>query len=383
VTVPTRSGIALLVAGVACLLAGYRLGYPQLDLLGCAAVLAVVLALAAVAWRPSLELSRDLSPTRVVRGEPAVCVLTVRNTGRLPLPHAIVHDRLGERRVPVEVPFLHAGADATLTYRLDTTRRGVFEAGPLRWERRDALGLAAVGRPAGDTRSLYVHPATHPMSIVPSGRARNPEGPADTVVASGAVFHRLREYVAGDDLRQIHWRSSARTGSLMVRENLDTSLPATTVLLDTTYAGYDGETCFEEAVELVASALAAAARLGFPARCVAGEATIDARGDAREALDHLAGLSLGAGPGLTRLAHALPHRRTGAALIAVTGRAGDGDLAALRRVAPRHDRTALIVVHAEGVAVPAAMAGGAVSVIAATSAAEACGRWNDLVGHRS
>jgi uncharacterized protein (DUF58 family) len=382
-TVPTRSGIALLLTGIACLLAGYRLGYPQLDVLGCAAVLADVLALAAVAWRPSLELSRDLSPTRVVRGEPAVCVLTVRNTGRLPLPRTIVHDRLGERRVPVELPSLHAGADATLTYRLDTTRRGVFEAGPLRWERRDALGLAAVGRPAGGTRSLYVHPATHPMSIVPSGRARNPEGPADTVVASGAAFHRLREYAAGDDLRQIHWRSSARTGSLMVRENLDTSLPATTVLLDTTYAGYDDETCFEEAVDLAASALTAAVRLGFPARCVTGTTAVDVRKDAHEALDQLAGLSLGTGPGLTRLAHALPRRSTGAALIAVTGRAGDAELAALRRVAPRHDRTALVVVHPEGLTVPAVLADGAVSVIAATSAAEACARWNDLVGHRS
>ncbi|GLY80498.1 DUF58 domain-containing protein [Actinoallomurus iriomotensis] len=379
---PTRTGVALLVAGLCCLAGGYRLGYPELDVLGCAALLAVVLAVAAVAWRPSLELSRDVQPTRVPRGDPAVCVLTVGNTGRLPMPRTVVHDRLGSHRVPVEVPFLRPGGETTLTYRLDTTRRGVFEAGPLRWERRDCLGLASAGGAAGEVRGLYVHPATHPMTIVPSGRARNPEGPADTVVAGGTVFHRLREYVAGDDLRRIHWRSTARTGTLMVRENLDTSLPATTVLLDTAYAGYDGDACFEEAVEVAASALAAAVRLGFPARCVAGESAVEAKGDAGEALDFLAGLSLGTGPGVSGLAHALPHRRTGAALIAVTGRTSDADLAALRQVAPRFDGTALIVLSAEGAATPAAMADGAVRVIAAGRAAEACARWNDLAGGR-
>ncbi|MGI5224320.1 DUF58 domain-containing protein [Actinoallomurus sp. CA-142502] len=379
---PTRTGVALLVAGLCCLAGGYRLGYPELDVLGCAALLAVVLAVAAVAWRPSLELSRDVQPTRVPRGDPAVCVLTVGNTGRLPMPRTVVHDRLGSHRVPVEVPFLRPGGETTLTYRLDTTRRGVFEAGPLRWERRDCLGLASAGGAAGEVRGLYVHPATHPMTIVPSGRARNPEGPADTVVAGGTIFHRLREYVAGDDLRRIHWRSTARTGTLMVRENLDTSLPATTVLLDTAYAGYDGDACFEEAVEVAASALAAAVRLGFPARCVAGESAVEAKGDAGEALDFLAGLSLGAGPGVSGLAHALPHRRTGAALIAVTGRTSDADLAALRQVAPRFDGTALIVLSAEGAATPAAMADGAVRVIAAGRAAEACARWNDLAGGR-
>jgi uncharacterized protein (DUF58 family) len=378
--VPTRSGLALLVIGACCLFTGYLLGYPQVDVLGCAAVLAVVLAVAVVAWRPSLKLFRDLHPTRVARGEAAVCVLTVRNTGRLPMPHTTVHDRLGERRVPVRVPFLRAGADTTVTYRLDTTRRGVFEAGPLRWERRDVLGLASAGRTTGKARTLYVHPATHPMTIAPSGRARNPEGPADTVLGGGAAFHRLREYTAGDDLRQIHWRSSARTGTLMVRENLDTSLPATTVLLDTTTTGYADEASFEEAVEVAASALVAAVRLGFPARCVTGETTIEARGDARAALDHLTGLTLGEGPDMPRLAHALPHRRTGAALIAITGRAGETDLAALRRIAPRHDRTALIVLHPPATEPPAVGTDGAVTVITATLAPDACARWNGLVG---
>lgn len=375
---PTRSGVVLLITGVACLAGGFLLGYPQLDVLGCAALLATAIAVAVVAWHPSLELSRDLHPAHVTRGEPAVCVLTARNAGRLPLPRTTVHDRLGDRRIPIEVPFLRAGAHTTVTYRLDTTRRGIFDAGPLQWERRDALGLASVRRPAGDKRRVHVHPATHPMAIVPSGRARNPEGPADTIVASGAAFHRLREYVSGDDLRQVHWRSSARTGTLMVRENLDTSLPATTVLLDTARAAYDDAASFEEAVEVAASALIAAVRLGFPARCVAGDVTI--RGDARDILDHLAGLALGDGPRLPRLVDALPRRRTGAALIAVTGRADGAGVAALRRVAARHDRTALIVLCAGGAPEPAPMSDGGVSLISGTRAADACTRWNALVG---
>ncbi|MCO5995349.1 DUF58 domain-containing protein [Actinoallomurus rhizosphaericola] len=387
---PTRLGAAMLTAGLCCLIGGHLLGYPRLDVLGCAALIAVAAAWAAVTWRPSLALSRDLHPAHVTRGETAVCVLTVRNTGRLPAPRTIVHDRLGDHRLPLELPFLRPGATTTITYRLDTTRRGVFDAGPLRWERRDTLGLAAAARTTGDVRRVHVHPATHPMAIVPSGRVRNPEGPvADTVLAGGATFHRLREYVPGDDLRQVHWRSSARAGTLMVRENVDTSLPATTLLLDVHPDAYDDAAFFEEAVEVAASALVAAVRLRFPARCVAGDTTIDARGGVRDVLDRLAALTAAAGPRLPHLADTLPHRRTGTALIAVTGRIDAADLAALRRVAPSHDRTALVVLRGDPAAAGTPDGGAAImpgdggtgpSVIAASSAAEACARWNALIG---
>lgn len=377
---PTRLGAAMLLAGVCLLTGGYLLGYPQLDVLGCAALLAVVVACAVVAWGPSPELSRDVHPAHVTRGGPAVCALTARNTGRLPAPRALAHDRLGDHALPVEVPFLRAGATTTVVYRLDTVRRGVFDVGPLRWERRDVLGLAATARTTDDVRRIHVHPVTHPMAIVSSGRVRNPEGPAaETLTAGGATFNRLREYVPGDDLRQVHWRSSARVGTLMVRENIDTGLPATTVLLDVHPDAYENAACFEEAVEVAASALVAAARLGFRARCVAGGTTIDARGDVRDILDRLAALTAAPGPRLPRLVDTLPRRRTGAALIAVTGRIDAADLAAVRRVAHSHDRTVLMVLHAADAAVPADLAAGP-SVIAATRAAEACARWNALLG---
>jgi uncharacterized protein (DUF58 family) len=379
--VPTRRGVAVAAIAVTCLVLGYLLGYRELDVLGCAAVAAGVLALLTVAWRPSVELSRDVQPTRVTRGEPAICALTVRNGSRWPAPRVVVRDRLGETTVPVEIPALRSGALTAVTYRLDTTRRGVFDVGPLRFSRHDPFGLAAAGRTVGDRRQLFVHPVTHPMSVAPSGRSRHLEGPlADTALGNSATFDRLREYTSGDDLRYIHWRSSARTGTLMVRENIDSSLPTTMVLLDTDRESYAAAAAFEEAVEVAASAMVDALRAGFPARCILPGGVVVGRGgrtDTTNCLDQLARAALGPTGGLADLLETLPRVRADSVLLAVSGRARAADVTLVHRIAPRFRRVALVVLSPSGdEALPDP--GGALTVIAAPRAADACARWNAL-----
>ena len=77
----------------------------------------------------------------------------------------------------------------------------------------------------GGTVTLLVQPHVIALDPRPAGRARHLEGPvSDTGAARHAqTFHSLREYVPGDDIRRIHWRSTARTGTLMVRDHVDTS----------------------------------------------------------------------------------------------------------------------------------------------------------------
>ena len=209
---PTRRGLAVALAGLACLAAGWVLGYPELAVLGCAGLLAVAAAVPTVLRRPHVELSRDVYPVRVSRGQPAVCALSVRNAARWYLPRVVVEDRMGERTTPIELPPLRPGGTAMLSYRLETHRRGVFDVGPLRWHRYDPLALARSGPEAAATRTLA------PLEIL------QPDGPGFTVddgwlrwgpwqlritmhPIEGLVLHEV-SYVAGERVRPVLYRAS-------------------------------------------------------------------------------------------------------------------------------------------------------------------------------
>ena len=93
------------------------------------------------------------------------------------------------------------------------------------------------------------------------------------------VFHTLREYVPGDDLRHVHWKSSARTGSLMVRQYVDTDIPELTVVLDVARTAYDPDgDGFEAACEAAASIIEAFHRQGFSVRLMTSGGTSVASG---------------------------------------------------------------------------------------------------------
>jgi uncharacterized protein (DUF58 family) len=436
---PTRLGVTVGAAGCLLVVAGALLGYRALMTVGCAGVLLQVVALVSVARRPRVTLSRDLSASRVTRGEPAVCALIVTRTSRRPVRALTAADAFDGREFEVAIP----RSATTVTYRLDTARRGVFTLGPLRLRRADGFGLAAVSSTAGGDEggaALHVRPRTHPFAIVPSGRSTHLDGPvADTALARSITFHRLREYTPGDDLRHVHWRSTARTGRLMVREYIDTSLPGTTVLLDAD--GYATPELFEEAVEVAASALVAAVRSGFPARLAAGGVLTEGRADAAAFLDRLAALpspsdgegsppghgasgsdgpgldgpgldgpgsdgpgsgvpgsdgpgsdwsgSDWSGPGASGLgasglgggaldaaADVLPATRSGGVLLAVTGAVRAADAALLRRLGPGFDHVLLAVLTDAPGDVPP---GGRPVVCVAPDAVAACAACGDAL----
>jgi hypothetical protein len=116
---------------------------------------------------------------------------------------------------------------------------------------------------------VWVHPRIHPLSAVPTGITRSLDGRIDRVPHGSITFDSLREYVVGDELRRVHWRTSARIGELMVREHLDTSQPRIVVLLDNRSTAHplvvDGVAeSFEAACEAAASVVAAAIREDLP-----------------------------------------------------------------------------------------------------------------------
>jgi uncharacterized protein (DUF58 family) len=216
-----------------------------------------------------VSIDQRLEPDRVVVGGQARGVLTITNEGRTPSPPFTAVVRAGAGTIPVPVPAIAPRGTARRPYAVPATRRGRVVLGPVVVTRHDPLGLVRRRQPHPAERTLWVHPRHHPAVPVPTGVDVELEGSPVPNAPRGAVtFASLREYVPGDDVRQIHWRSTARTGVLMVRDHVDTSQPRTTVALDGRADRWTASS-FEDAVEVAASLALASERAGRPAVLVA------------------------------------------------------------------------------------------------------------------
>jgi uncharacterized protein (DUF58 family) len=321
-------GIGVVAAAVVLLGLGFRFGYPDLALLGAAAATAVLSGAGFAFWRPRLHVERRADPERVARGDPARMTLTVRNTSRLRAANLLAADRCGGTDIPVPLLRLRPGRDTTVGYPVPTHRRGVVPVGPLRITRGDPLGLIALARTYGEITKVWVHPRIHLLRAVPAGMARSLDGRIDKVPHGTITFDSLREYVVGDELRRVHWRSSAKVGELMVREQLDTSEPTIVVLLDDRAVAHPEvrdatAASFEDACEAAASIVAAAVREDLPVmlHLVSGLGT-------GPFLDVLTEAALQPGDLAQKIRH-LRAERLGDTLVFLTGPGGRGDLGAV------------------------------------------------------
>ncbi|MBQ1068271.1 DUF58 domain-containing protein [Micromonospora sp. D75] len=378
----TARGIGLLVAALVLLGVGFRYAYPELTVLGAAAGVAVGYGVVNAAWRPRLSVARRADPDRVARGEPAAMELTVRNTGRLRAANLVAEDRCAGALVPVPLLRLRPGRDTVVRYDVPTHRRGVVPVGPLRVVRRDPLGLVALARGYGGTVPVWVHPRIHPLSAVPTGAGRSLDGRTDSVPHGSITFDSLREYVVGDELRRVHWRTSARVGELMVRENVDTSLPRLVVVLDNRASAHPGRVggvaeSFESACEAAASVVAAAVREDLPVQLlfvVPGE--VEPEGAAGP-LDRLAAVELAdAGPDVLPAATGRLRRdRLGDTLVFLTGPGGRdelGHVGALRGAYPS------VVVGVFGADGPTAAGATGLTVLDAADGAAFAAEWDGV-----
>ncbi|WP_239337962.1 DUF58 domain-containing protein [Frankia sp. CiP3] len=295
----TTTGWAVACAAVVLGAAAGVLRFAELSMLAVGCVVVLAAAVVTVAYRPRLGAEIEVVPGRVRRGEAAVASVTIRNLAerssgalRVRVPH-------GEEATETHLRSLRGSTRRTIALPLPTARRGVLRVGPVQVGRTDPFGLLSRSQQVGEPAVVRVHPVVYPLTPLVSARSSSPDGlSVDSRTEGGVTFHALREYVPGDDLRHVHWRSSARAGTLLVRRYVDPSEPVTTVLLDTrAYAypsGASGEAGFDAAVDVAASVLLASARLRFPVRLhttghvrVAGRG---GRGDGQIVLDVLAGV---------------------------------------------------------------------------------------------
>ena len=372
----------MLAGSLALYAAGVALGWPELVGLGAAGLAALAIAALFVVVRPTVRFERSVEPDRVTGGSPTVARLDVAARGRLPSRAVVVVDRLAGVDVEVPVPALPPGARRTVRYPLATPRRGRLALGPLRVERRDPLGLVRRSQPLGGQGVLWVRPRTHPLPVLPAGSLLDQEGPQLEISPRGTVtFSSLREYVPGDDPRLVHWRSTARTGQLMVREHVDTSQPTTTVIVDTRRIAWpqDPETGLDEACEVAASVVAAGRAAGRPVTLHAvGENVADAiAAGARDLPDRLAGLRVSDQQDPDSLAALAERAVPGGALVVVTGALPPTGAVRLAALARRF--TPVVLVQLEPHAATRADRAAGLTVVRAANAVAAAAAWRALL----
>lgn len=259
------------------LYAGARLlGLVQLAALGVACASLVSAAYLWVRARtPVLTATRSLKERLQVGVEGRVDVVVRAGRRTQTLAVADSFDR-GRRSARFLLPPLQGGEEARAAYRFPTDRRGRFEVGPLRATLHDPFGFATLTRRVLPAEEVIVYPRVHDIVAPPeiSGLDLDRDHPRVRArVEPSGEFMTLRDYAPGDDLRHVHWRSTARRGHLMVRQNETRRRAPVLLLLDVRARSHD-RVSFERAVEACASIATALDRAGRPFEVVWSTGTI-------------------------------------------------------------------------------------------------------------
>ncbi len=334
----TRRGWATLGAAFGLFAGGRLLGLAQLWVLGTAAV---TLLATGAAWTAAQRavLAGDRRPVeRLQVGIEGRVDLVVVNDGDRPTPTLALTDSFdrGRRSARFLLPPLRAGESGRAAYRVPTDRRGRFELGPLRATIGDPFGLSERVHHVAGTTEVIVYPRVHHVLPVPELGGDALDSLAPELAgrpAVGGEFHLLRDYDAGDDLRRVHWKATARRGRLMVRQDESKHRAPVSVLLDTR-AIVHGHESFELAIEVVASIATALEREHRPYEVVTASGERLGQAGQRHlatVLDALAVIELS---GRDRIAPAVTGRRSTAVLF-VTGAARPADTAAVDLMVPR------------------------------------------------
>ncbi len=261
--VVSTAGWVAIALTVASLVAGFALGWQELTYIGITLAAALVACVAFIFGRSTYEVHVGLNPARVVVGERALGELRVANSGTRGLLPARMELPVGSGVAEFGIPSLKAGEEHDELFAVPTNRRAVIVAGPAVSVRGDQLGLLRRTVRWTDPVDLYVHPHTVPLAPSAAGLVRDLEGQVTkTITNNDLSFHALRAYQPGDDRRYVHWRTSARTGQLMVRQFEETRRSQLTVIQSEFSGYYASESEFELAVSVMASMAAQVIRDG-------------------------------------------------------------------------------------------------------------------------
>jgi len=246
----------LIAVAVVAFAVAAAMGWVEFFVLTATAIAAIGAAVPFVVGGGGLELERELpAGRRVTVGDDAIIALTARNPTSKSIAATVIDEPVAGDSRSIEIGRLDAGSEVPLPYPLPTERRAVVQLGPSTVARSDPFGLLrrSVGTLGIDR--VWVHPRYRIVKELPVGFAKDLEGQTfDNSPAGDIAFHTIREYAPGDDIRHVHWMSTARSadGTIMVRHYVDNRRPALCVVVDPGLVSADAD-LFERAVEVVAT----------------------------------------------------------------------------------------------------------------------------------
>ncbi|GAB3400486.1 hypothetical protein GCM10027515_08350 [Schumannella luteola] len=244
-------GVTVVLGAAAGLAFGWTLGWIAAAAAAVLLLLCVPFLLAGHEYRARLVLARD----RVVAGTAVDADLRVANVGRrLALP-GVVDVPIGQGLVEAQVPLLMPGAHHDDRLTISARRRGVIDVGPLSVTRGDPIGILRRTVQWPEVQTLHVHPVTATIPSTSAGIIRDLEGmPTTDIVSADLNFHAIREYLPGDSRRNVHWKSTAKTGRLMVKQYEETRNARMAIVIGVdAHREYAGEDEFELAISVAAS----------------------------------------------------------------------------------------------------------------------------------
>jgi len=247
-------GWLVLAAAAVSLVIAFTFGWVEFAFLGFTLLAAVLVSIAFVFGRMHFRVGIELQPARVVAGERAFGRLLVTNAGGSPSAPSRIELPVGAGLAEFVVPSLAPEAEHEELFAVPTNRRAVIIAGPAVSVRGDQLGILRRMVRWTDPVELFVHPITARLRPSAAGLVRDLEGEITKVITNNDIsFHALRAYEPGDALRNVHWRTSARTGQLMVRQYEETRRSQLVLVQVTERAQYASDDEFELGVSVLAS----------------------------------------------------------------------------------------------------------------------------------
>ena len=381
----TRQGWLCLWGGVGLLVTARLLGIGELYVFG-----AVALGLLAFATlyvrltRLELQVDRVVHPARVHAGQVSRVEIRVRNLRMRDTPVLRLRDPVsGTAGAELLVPPLTQGETSVARYRLPTGRRGIVRIGPLEVVVADPFGLVQAGTEAAPLVEVTVYPAVDDVRPVPVTTGNDPLAGVlhpHALGRTGDDFYALRPYVVGDDLRRIHWPSTARHDELLVRQQEQPWQGRTTVLLDVRRAAHDNDS-LESAVSAAASIVTANGTRHDLVRLITTDGADSGFGTGavhiQALLEHLAVVSATGSASLRAMLDLIKRDGQGA-LVLVVGRTAPDDLSATVRLRQRYGLVTVVWIDAAGPGRPPSAA--AASVVRVTAVTPFAPTWNRVVG---
>lgn len=307
----TDRGKALLVSAVVAWLASRILGVPELSMLALGMVVLLLLAVVFTYLASAqLTVTRGVHPPRLFFDATGTVEVRLENLGRVPTALLQVEDEVpGTLADSARFVLRPVGAGETVTarYTLHGRHRGRFTVGPLTVRLRDPFGLVNRSQRFTRTDEVVVYPPVWrlPPGVPLGGQTATGGEGRPRPLASGEDLANVREYVRGDDLRKVHWRTTAHRGKLMVRQDEAPQNPQGVVALDLRAAAHQGHgptASIESAVAAAASATYHLAERSYAVTVLTGPLTSPPRPlPWRLALDQLADVAVDARADLTGL----------------------------------------------------------------------------------